>query len=539
MSRRLIGAVLGIGAVAAATYALRHSTLRSAVRTQLFIIDQLRREYPGLATPNKRRLDFAPFAIELAALADTRAAALEQLADGASIADLQHMQASATLSAEDLTLHYLRRIRTHDIDRLNSVVELNPEALLIARGLDAERRAGAVRGPLHGIPILLKDNIATGDRMRTTAGARALEGAGSDRDSFIAHRLRAAGAVLLGKANMSEWAYYMSSRGVCGYSAIGGQTHSPYGRFEVGGSSSGSAVAVAAGLCAAAIGTETSGSLIYPASQNGIVSLKPSLGLVSRDRIIPITDAQDTAGPMARSVADAALLMAVLAGADPNDPLTDAGRASLAGGFAPGRHGLRGVRVGVVRRVLRPGDARAYARAAAGLREAGADVREIEAPPVIATGDVFAYGFRQGVDAYLDAVRGYAPVASLAEVVAFNRANSRQHAPYGQDLLEKALASTMTDAQYAGQVRANRASGAQGIRASLARHQVDLILTLSNYLSGSYAPAGFPALSVPVGRRASGEPVGATLVGELWADRELLAAGAALEAGLAALGDDR
>jgi amidase len=532
MRTRLVGAALGLGATAAlATYAMRNTDMLESATTRLFIVNQTRRQYPGLATVGRRPLDPTPFQAARAAVSAERWRAIARLVEGASIAELQRRLAEGSLTGEELALHYIERtLRLNS--QLNAVVELNPDALTIARSLDAERRAGAVRGPLHGIPIMLKDNIATGDRMHTSAGARALSNASSDRDAFIADRLRRAGAVILGKNNMSEWAYYMSSRGVCGYSAVGGQTHHPLGQFEVGGSSSGSAAAVAAGLCAAAVGTETNGSLIYPASQHGIVTLKPSLGLVSRDRIIPITDAQDTAGPMARSIADAALLMQAIAGSDPNDPITDAGRETVADGFAPGAVGLRGLKVGLVRRALRPGDQQIYARAVHALQIAGAEVREIPAPPRIDSSDVLRCGFRRGVDAYLREMRGYANVASLAEVVAFNQADLQANAPYGQDLLEKALATQMTPEHYAERVRENRAAGARHIRSAMAEHKVDLIATLSNYLSSISAVPGFPALCLPAGQRPTGEPVGFTLIGDLFADSSLFSAAAALEVAL-------
>ncbi len=271
-----------------------------------------------------------------------------------TIFDLQTLQQSGALTARQLVESYLAHIE--QIDRggpaLNSVIELNPEALTIADTLDAERQAGHVRGPLHGIPLLIKDNIDTADSMTTTAGSLALEGSHAPRDAFLVERLRAAGAILLGKTNLSEWANFRSSHSVSGWSSRGGQTRNPYALDRNPcGSSSGSAVAVAANLCAAAVGTETDGSIICPSHTNGIVGIKPTLGLVSRSGVIPIAHSQDTAGPMARTVADAAALLSALTGVDPRDPDTAASDGQASGDYTAylDPDGLKGARIGVAR----------------------------------------------------------------------------------------------------------------------------------------------------------------------------------------------
>ncbi|HWQ13688.1 MAG TPA: amidase family protein, partial [Roseiflexaceae bacterium] len=365
-----------------------------------------------------RVLDFAPLEAALAQLPDARLAELECALRGATIPDMQRLMAEGALTAAELTLYYLARIRRHDVGRLRSVVEVNPEAPAIAAALDEERRVGRVRGPLHGIPLLLKDNIATGDRLHTTAGAAALLEAHADRDATVAARLRAAGAVILGKTNMSEWANFMTRRSSNGFSAVGGQTRNPHGRFDVGGSSSGSGAAVAARLAAAAVGTETYGSIISPAGQCGLVGHKPTHGLVSRDRIIPITDATDTAGPIARSVVDAAILLRALAGEDANDPATLGVQARLDGPDAPGAgaDGLRGARIAWLQHdARRAGDAEVRRATLDALRAAGATVVEAPfAPPKVAFEPIMLHGFKHGVNAYLEATG--APVHSLAEV---------------------------------------------------------------------------------------------------------------------------
>ncbi|HEX7975043.1 MAG TPA: amidase family protein [Anaerolineales bacterium] len=271
-----------------------------------------------------------------------------------SILELQARMASGELAARQLAEQYLERIAA--IDRqgpeLNSVIELNPDALAAAEALDRERAGGRVRGPLHGIPLLLKDNIDTGDRMTTTAGSLALEGSIAAQDAFLAGRLREAGAFFLGKANLSEWANFRSTHSVSGWSSRGGQVRNPYALDRSPcGSSSGSAVAVAANLCAAAVGTETDGSIICPAHTNGIVGLKPTLGLVSRSGIIPIAHSQDTAGPMARTVTDVAILLGALAGPDEGDPDTAASQGKLYSDYTQFllKDGLKGARLGVAR----------------------------------------------------------------------------------------------------------------------------------------------------------------------------------------------
>ncbi|MFC6617569.1 amidase family protein [Deinococcus radiophilus] len=266
----------------------------------------------------RRPLDFTPFEASLAGLDAEDWQAQETLMLERTAAELSELQAGGELSAEALTRLHLRRIRDLDQGRFNSVLELNPQALNDARRLDAERQAGQVRSPLHGLTVLIKDNIAVAG-LHNTAGAAVLRSAVATADAPLVAQLRAAGAVILGKANLSEWSNFMTEDSVNGYSVLGGPTRNPYGPFDVGGSSSGPATATALNLCTFAVGTETAGSLIYPGSQNALAVLKPSRGLISRRRIIPITEAQDTAGPMARTVADLALLLGALVGHDPQD----------------------------------------------------------------------------------------------------------------------------------------------------------------------------------------------------------------------------
>ena len=272
-----------------------------------------------------------------------------------TISELQQEMASGALTARALTAAYLERIETLDQGgpRLNAVIEVNPDALDIAEALDAERQAKGPRGPLHGVPVMLKDNLDTADKMQTTAGSLALEGSIAAQDSTVAQKLRQAGAVILAKCNLSEWANFRSTHSTSGWSSRGGQTRNPYALDRNPcGSSSGSAAAVAANLCAAAIGTETDGSIICPSQTNGIVGLKPTLGLVSRAGIVPIAHSQDTAGPMARTVTDAAILLGALAGVDGRDPITGESKGRSHAEYTPflDPDGLRGARIGVARR---------------------------------------------------------------------------------------------------------------------------------------------------------------------------------------------
>ena len=351
----------------------------------------------------------------------------------ATIEDLQEQMRSGRLTAMKLTQAYLDRIAELDKagPKLNSVIELNPAALAIAEQLDAERQAGKVRGSLHGIPILLKDNIATADQMQTTAGSLALVGAKPPHDAAIVRQLRAAGAVILGKTNLSEWANFRGEKSISGWSGRGGQTRNPYALDRSpSGSSSGSAVAVAANLCVVAVGTETDGSIVSPASANGLVGVKPTVGLVSRTGIIPISASQDTAGPMARTVRDAALLLEAMTRVDPKDAATLTRPAALpielAARLKPGA--LKGARLGVIRGPFGM-DARLNPildGAIEKLRAAGAEVVDLgELPAFNAANDpemeVLLYEFKDGLNRYFATLGPDSPIKTLADVIAFNR----------------------------------------------------------------------------------------------------------------------
>jgi amidase len=481
----------------------------------------------------RQPLDFGPFAATLNAVPAHRTVELDALLLNADIPDLAAMMAAGTLSAEALTLYYLERIRRYD-GTYHAVLELNPGALEAARALDAERAAGSVRGLLHGIPLLLKDNIATGDGMANTAGAAALAGALPGRDAFIAERLREEGAIFLGKTNMSEWANFMTRNSVNGFSALGGPTRNPYGRFDVSGSSSGSAAAVALRFAAAAVGTETIGSVIAPASANSLAGVRPTLGLVSRDLIIPITDRLDSAGPITRSVTDAAVLLGPLSAVDPADEFSPRAAGLHGADFtaALDAGALRGTRVGLLRFQPDEGerwDAGALLRGP--LEQAGAAVVEVEletaALESIDALAVLTGGMRRDVDAYLAATN--TPVRSLAEVVAFNAADPAARAPYGQDLLEASVASTMSAEAVAALAEQHRVQMAGLIRDLMERHEVEALVGLGNSVSLIYALAGAPAVTVPAGYSPEGAPFGATFFAEPGSDARMLAFAYAFE----------
>ncbi len=409
----------------------------------------------------------------------------------ATISDLQAAMKSGQETAASLTKKYLQRIA--DIDRsgpaLNAVIEINPEALAIARALDKERKAKGPRGLLHGVPILLKDNLDTGDRMMTTAGSLALLGSHAPRDSFVAQKLRAAGAVILGKTNLSEWANFRSSRSTSGWSGRGGQTKNPYALDRnPSGSSSGSAVAVAANLCAAAIGTETDGSIVSPSSFNGIVGIKPTVGLVSRSGIIPIAQSQDTAGPMTRTVADAAILLSALAGTDSRDPSTEQSLGKSQADYTKflDPRGLRGARIGVARKHfgLRAGADKIVEAAIETMKSCGAIIVDPADLPTHGKFEesafaVMLYEFKAGLNAYLAGLGPRAPVRTLKEIIEFNERNKEKELLYfGQGTFIKAEAKgPLTEKAYIDALEKNRRlSRDEGIDAVMNEHRLDAIV---------------------------------------------------------------
>ena len=475
------------------------------------------------------------------------------------IARLQRAMQDGTLDSRRITQWALDRIAALDDagPMLNAVVATNPDALAIADALDAERRAGKLRGPLHGIPVLLKDNIDTGDEQLTTAGSLALAGAPAPRDSEVARRLREAGAVILGKANLSEWANIRSTRSTSGWSAVGGLTRNPHVLDRNAcGSSSGSGVAVAAGMVVAAIGTETDGSIVCPASVNGVVGFKPTVGLVSRRGIVPVASSQDTAGPMTRSVADAAILLDAISGSDAADPVTreaDARRGEFR--LALERASLRGRRIGVVRDHGGGGGEESKSvldAAVATLRAQGAEVLDpVKLPRSSDYSEdelaVLLFELKADLGAYLRE-RGTATVASLADVIAFNEREAAVEMPwFGQELFLQAERDGGVDrAGYlAKRARIRRLTGPQGIDAALAAGRLDALVAITcgpawvsdlvygdnwnvSCSSSPAAIAGYPSASVP-GGFVDGLPVGVSFFAGAWQDARVLAIAHAFE----------
>lgn len=466
--------------------------------------------------------------------------------DEAGITELARLMAAGKISSEELTRYYLDRIDRIDRDgpALRSVIEVNPDAVELARRLDAEPRR---RGPLHGLPVLIKDLFDTADRMHTTAGSWALYDARPGQDSTVAARLRQAGAVLLGKTNLSEWAGGMSLTHHAGWSARGGQTRNPYKLDRSPSeSSSGTGVAVAANLCVAGIGTETNGSIIDPAAANCVVGVKPTVGLVGRGGMIQGVPSQDSVGPIARTVRDAAIVLGALTGVDPRDPATRPGHKDYTRFLNP--DGLRGARIGVPREVYFGYSSHSdeiAERAIEVMRAAGATVVD---PANIPTAQqleetqtsvvVQAYEVKRAFNAYLSSTPGDHP-RSLAELVAFNREHADRELRYvNQDGLEAVLALDFGEAEYREALATNhRLSRTEGIDAVLRKHRLDALVMPTSappgkidlvngdaFLGGSSTPAalaGYPAVSVPAGF-AHGLPVGITFMGTAWSEPVLL-----------------
>lgn len=440
---------------------------------------------------------------------------------------------------------------------LNSVVAVDPDAPAAARALDRERRAGRIRGPLHGVPIILKDNIEAKGSLPTTAGSLALLDNVTNRDAPLVRRLRDAGAVIIGKANLSEWANYRSTRSISGWSGVGGLTRNPFALDRSAcGSSSGTAVAVAAGIAVAGIGTETDGSIICPASMNGIVGFKPTLGLVSRRHIVPITPEQDTAGPMARSVTEVANVLTAIAGSDAEDAATNEADAHRVD-YAATLHAdaLDGVRVGVLRGVVAPspGAAAVYERALATLASAGAVLVEVpslgpehQAQLATAQGDATRAEFRVAIDAYLAAAAPAVKTRSLAALIEFNRTTARETVLFGQELFEAAArAPSLGDPAYRLQrATARRLAGPEGLDRMMQTANVEVLVAPTSspatlvdpvnrvpFLgspSSLPAVAGYPHLTVPMGD-VDGLPIGLSFIGSRWSDARILAFGFAFE----------
>jgi amidase len=472
--------------------------------------------------------------------------------DEATISVLIEDQQAGRHTARHIAEQYLARIQALDRNgpSLHSVLERNPDALAIADTLDAERQAGRLRGPLHGIPVLIKDNIDTADRMSTSAASLALEGSIAARDAFIVERLRAAGAVILGKTNLSEWANFRSTHSTSGWSGRGGLVLNPYALDRNPcGSSSGTAAAIAANFAVIGVGTETDGSIVCPSSATSLVGIKPTVGLVSRSGIIPIAHSQDTAGPMARTVEDAAILLGVLSGVDPRDQATTArGRPTADYRASLDTNGLRGARIGVARAKFfgySEATDKIATTAIERMKALGAVIVDPADIPNAGTYDeseleVLQYEFKAELNTYLGALGPSARVHSLADVIAFNEANRAREMPFfGQELmLEAQKKGPLTDKAYRDALAKNvRLSRKEGIDAVLDRLHLDALVAptgnppwVTDLVNGDHfvgssstpaAVAGYPTITVPAGY-ALGLPVGISFIGRAWSEALLI-----------------
>ncbi len=472
--------------------------------------------------------------------------------DEVAVADLQDGMKSGKFTSRSLVEKYSARI--DEIDKhgpaVNSILELNPDAPAIADELDRERKAKGPRSPLHGVPVLIKDNIDTADRMMTTAGSLALVGSRPPKDSFVAQKLRAAGAVILGKTNLSEWANIRSSHSTSGWSGRGGLTRNPYALDRNPcGSSSGTGAGISANLAAIGIGTETDGSIVCPSSSNGLAGIKPTVGLVSRSGIIPISHSQDSAGPMCRTLRDAATLLGALTGVDPDDPATAAGAGKSHTDYTQfcDPNGLKGARIGVARKYF------GFSEAVDVLMEQSLDLLKKQGATLVDPADIetlgkfddselliFLYELKADLDAYLAHLGPGAPMRTLKDIIDFNDRNSRKEMPYfGQDLFIKAEAKgPLTEKAYLDAIEKNhQLARTEGIDALMDKHRLDAIVAptggpawLTDLINGDHvaggssnaaAVAGYPNINVTAGS-LSGLPVGISFFGRAWSEPTLI-----------------
>ena len=495
-------------------------------------------------------LSFRPLAFAIALPITVPFAALTLLSNPAraatfdlvetSIPEIQSAINDGLISSEYVVQQYLNRIAAYDDQgpTINSIIELNPNALETARSLDANRSTSVPLNSLYGIPVLLKDNIDTFD-LPTTAGALALKDSIPPDDAFITQQLREAGAIILGKANLTEFANFVAFDMPNGFSAVGGQTLNPYdpGVFDVGGSSSGPAAAVAANLALVSIGTETSGSILSPASSNSLVGIKPTVGLISRDGIIPISATQDTAGPITRTVEDAAILLGALTGVDPDDPVTaeSAGRSFEDYTSFLNVDGLEGKRLGILRDpffsdFLSEGEQGLAEQAFDDLERLGAElVDSVEFPNLEALFevgfDVLLYEFNVGLEDYLASLGEGAPVTTLADVVAFNEANPEEAVPFGQEILELSLETEgdLNDPAYLAELETGiRLTTTEGVDVLLESLDLDALLFPNNLAAIAGARPGYPSITVPAGYTSEGEPFGLTFLSDAFSEPELI-----------------
>jgi len=475
----------------------------------------------------KRDLDFTPFEKDLLEITVSRMEELQNVITSESALEIQNRILKGEITNKELVLTYVKRIESHN-KNLNAVIQLNPKVLAQAIALDEKYDAGEQVGSLFGMTVIIKDNIASID-MNTSAGAEVLRNVTTDRDAFLVDSLKSEDALILAKANLSEWSNFMSMPSSNGFSVLGGQTKNPYGQFDVGGSSSGSSVAVAASFSSVSIGTETAGSLIYPAGQNSVVALKPTLGTISRDLIVPISEAQDTSGVIGKTVEDVAIIFEVAVKADTND--SQSSNAIVVKNDLEviefDKLYLKGKRIGYFKTTSYPTD-----QVEKDFEQLGATLVQIQLPEVeVDMMTVLNYGIIHDVETFLSHPEVNSDIHSLNEVIDYNKLDPNNRMPFGAALLENAIAINVTEDVYEATVKSNRDASASAIDSVLKENELDAVLSFSNELSGLYAPAMYPAITVPAGYTETGEPFGITIVGTLNSDAELLKMAFAYEQG--------
>lgn len=471
-------------------------------------------------TPLKNKLNIEQFKDNLKQMTNETYTYIDNLISNATIKDIQSFFSTKKVTCEELVTYYLKRIEKYDLDKLNSLIELNPDVIKLAKEKDCE----IMKGKLYGIPVILKDNIGTCGKLHTTAGAYALKDSILDSDAFIVSKLKEEGAIILGKSNLSEWANFMTYDSSNGYSALGGQTHNPYGKYDVGGSSSGSCVSVASNFAPVSIGTETCGSLIYPASQNSVVSIKPSVGLISRYGIIPITEAQDTAGVIAKNVEDVALVLEVIAGYDPKDSESkeaESYRESYTNFLR--ETSLTNIKIAIIE-AFEPRDEEKeiLQRIQKELEATGDEVFRIYLDKN--TGDDIDFSFmkpsfRHDLNNYLKLadVNG---ITTINDIVEFNKKDLSNRAAFGQDILEMACKDETSFEDVKKIINKNKKVTGDIIDNIL--EKCDVIASLSTDLCCLYAVAGYPAINVPAGYKSTGEPIGVTFVSSKFEESNLI-----------------
>lgn len=496
---------------------------------ELYENQVVRQHEKEMTTKHKRILDFSPFIEEMGKMSETRYDELKKIVVEKTIRELQDSMDAGQITSVELVIFYLKRIELYN-PLHNAVLEINPDVLKLAKKADNKRKNHGKESLLLGIPIILKDNIGTKDKLHNTSGAKALEGSQAKKDAPVVNKIRKQGGIILGKANMSEWAYQMSSNGVCGYSALGGQTKNPYGIFDVGGSSSGSAVCAALNLASVTLGTETCGSIIYPASQNNIVGLKPTLGLWKTKRIIPIAQPFDTAGPMTRSVEDAALINYFLS------DISDLNEKDFEINFKTGhnkQYKLGLIDNPIIHSYYRSEDEHLLDQAVEDLKKLGFTVDRIKIDEKAFEVDLdspLEYEFKKGVSDYLKETRpDKHRIRRLKDIWKYNKKDLMTRAPYGQDLIKKSVFTDISKKECQEIIKRDRIICQNAIDSQL--REYDGLISLSNHFSLVYAYAGYPALTVPAGFRSTGEPIGLTFVGGECEEDKLIAMGYIYEQG--------